>query len=369
MNRREALAVLAAAAAMPGAALADDDSGVSAEARALYARALVFDANSYPPLDGDFPFPKSMLDMARGSGVNAMKCSLGGFNGSFEDALGEIAFFQRIVEEYPADFMQIRRHADFAEAKRGGRMGILASFEAVSPLDGKVERIETFRNLGVRVMQLSYNLASPFGTGVMGDAKGRLTPLGAKAVAEMNKQGVALDLSHSNEATAMDAIAASAKPVLITHAGCAAIHAHPRNKSDALLRAVAGKGGTVGIYDLCYLTPSPKQPTLDDYMAHMTHALKVCGEDHVGIGSDASVRPVDISPKGMAEFQKDEDQRQKAGVAAPEEDRPNYVIGLNTPRRPEIIADALLKRGYSARVAEKVLGTNFTDALGRTWAA
>ena len=69
----------------------------------------------------------------------------------------------------------------------------------------------------------------------------------------------------------------------------------------------------------------------------------------------------------MADYQKNEDQRHKAGVAAPEEDRPLYVIGLNTPRRSEIIADALLKRGYKARVAEKVLGLNFTDTLGRIW--
>ena len=183
----------------------------------------------------------------------------------------------------------------------------------------------------------------------------------------MNKQGVAIDLSHSNETTSFDVLKASARAALITHAGCAAIHPHPRNKSDALLRAVAQKGGVVGIYDLCYLTASPKQPTLDDYMAHMLHALNVCGEDHVGIGSDSALAPWDTSPAAMADFKKDEEHRHKAGVAAPEEDRPLYVIGLNTPRRSEIIADALLKRGYKPRAVEKVLGLNFTDALGRIW--
>jgi membrane dipeptidase len=131
---------------------------------------------------------------------------------------------------------------------------------------------------------------------------------------------------------------------------------------------IANKGGVIGIYDLPYLTPSPKQPTLGDYMAHMTHALDICGEDHVGVGSDSALTAWDTSPAAMAAFQKDEAARHKAGVAAPGEDaRPLYVIGLNTPRRSEIIADALLKRGYKARVAEKVLGRNFTDALGRIW--
>jgi len=124
----------------------------------------------------------------------------------------------------------------------------------------------------------------------------------------------------------------------------------------------------VGIFDLPYLTPSPRQPTLDDYMAHMTHALNVCGEDHVGIGSDTELAPRDTSPEAMAAFRKDEDDRRKAGVAAPGEDgRPMYVIGLNKPRRSEVIADALLKGRYKTTAVEKVLERNFTDALGRIW--
>jgi membrane dipeptidase len=373
MNRRDTLAALssvAGVALLSGRAHAADGvspENVSPAAARLYKNALVFDANLSPPLQDKFPFPQSMLDMVRQSGVTAVKTSLGGFDNGFADTVDEIAFFQRVFEEYPDVFLQVRRHRDFEEAKRTKRMGVLLSFEAVSPLEEKIDHIELFRNLGVRVMQLTYNKASPFGTGVLGDPKGSLTPLGAKAVAAMNTQGVAIDLSHSNEATSFEVLKISSRPALITHAGCSAIHPHPRNKSDGLLRAVAQKGGAVGIYDLCYLTASPKQPDLDDYMAHMLHALNICGEDHVGIGSDSALGPWDTSPAAVAEYNKNEDQRHKAGVAAPEEDRPLYVIGLNTPRRSEIIADALLKRGYTARVAEKVLGLNFTNALARIW--
>jgi membrane dipeptidase len=370
MNRRDMLAAMGAATAVAAVgprAFADDDSAASAQARAVYKRALVFDANSYPPLDGEPPYPQDRFDMIRASGVTAMKSSLGGFNNSFEDTVAEIAGYQYVIELYPDNLMQIRIHADFARAKQENKLGILFSFETVTPLDGKPERIEPFRGLGVRVMQITYNVATPFGMGCLGDPEGGLTDLGRKAIEAMNKQGVALDLSHSNVKTSLDALSATKKTAIITHAGCDAIHKHPRNKPDNLLRAVADQGGVIGIYDLCYLTPSPKQPTLDDYMAHMTHALKVCGEDHVGIGSDSAMSPWDTSPKAMAAFQKDEDNRHKAGVAAPEENRPLYVIGLNTPMRSEIIADALLKRGYSERVAEKVLGLNFTNALKNSW--
>jgi membrane dipeptidase len=296
-----------------------------------------------------------------------MKTTLGGIDEKFEDAVDEISFMQRMIEQYPDVYLQVRRHTDFARAKQEKRVGIVLSFEAATMLEDKLDRFELFRGLGVLVMQLSYNKQSPFGMGVLGDPHAGLTALGHKAVAKMNEQGIAVDISHANEATSFGVLETSARPVLITHAGCAAVYSHPRNKSDALLRAVAGKGGTVGIYDLPYLEPSPKQPTLDDYMAHMTHALSVCGEDHVGIGSDSNLAPFDTSPKAMADFRKEQAHRQRSGLAAPGEDRLPYVIGLNTPRRSEVIADALLKRGYPARVAEKVLGLNFIDALGRIW--
>src|ERR1700722_18463466 len=360
MNRREMITAGSAAAFLTGAMHATEAPvGVSPEAARLYANAIVFDANLSPPVQDKFPLPKSMLDMARQSGVTAMKTTLGGIDGTFQEAVEEISFMQRMIEQYPDVYLQVRRHGDFVLAKQEKRIGIILSFEAATMLEDKLDRIELFRGLGVLVMQLSYNKQSPFGTGVLGDPHAGLTALGRKAVAKMNEQGIAIDISHANETTSLGVLQASTRPALITHAGCAAIYPHPRNKNDALLRAVAQKGGAVGIYDLPYLTPSPKQPTVDDYMAHMSHALSVCGEDHVGVGSDSDLGPWDTSPRAMADFRKEEEHRQKSGLAAPGEDRPPYVVGLNTPRRSEIIADALLTRGYPGRVAEKVLGLNF----------
>ena len=94
-----------------------------------------------------------------------------------------------------------------------------------------------FRDLGVRVMQLSYNRKSPFAAGVMEPDGGGLTPLGREAVKEMNKLGIAIDISHANPATTADVLALSSQPVVMTHAGSAAVHAHPRNKSDEQLRS------------------------------------------------------------------------------------------------------------------------------------
>ena len=369
MDRREfALGAnaLAMAAFAPSARALD--GGVSSAARSVWRRSIVLDGNIGPQFSGEtFPLPQADLDIARASGLTALKTSIGGFNGSFEDTLAEIGYYLRAFEAHPSVFMQIRTIADFATAKRAGKLGVIFGFENAACLEDKVDRIELFRNLGVRVMQLSYNLTSPFGAGVLAPAEATLTDLGRQAVAKMNGVGVALDLSHANPATTTAAMAASTKPVIMSHGGCVAVHPHPRNKTDDELRALAAKGGVFGIYDLPYLTASPRQPTLDDYMAHMTHALDLMGEDHVGIGSDTSFGAMDHSPGSQARFDEMERQRHAAGVAAPEEDRMTYTEGLNRPDRALVIADALMKRGYPARVAEKVLGANFLRVFGEIW--
>ena len=341
---------------------------ISESVAELYNHALVLDCNSGLPIEGgQLPLPQNDLDLVRESGINVVKSSLAGIKGDFAEAVKEIAYVDQMIEVHPSYFTQVRVSADLERAKREAKMGIILSFESVEMLEGKLESFDLFRNFGIRVMQLSYNRKSPFAAGVMEPKGGGLTPLGKEAVKKMNAIGITIDLSHANESTTTDVLAASSKPVIVSHAGCAAIHPHPRNKTDDQLRALADKGGVLGIYDLPYLAASPKQPTLDDYMAHMEHALKVAGEDHVGIGSDVPVKPFDTSPKALAEFNKFVEERQKSGLAAPEEDRPVYVVGLNIPRKLEVIADQLLKRGYSAALTEKVLGGNFVRVLTETW--
>jgi membrane dipeptidase len=380
VNRRDftfaAASVAAAAAFGGGDAKAEEPApAISREARALHRRAIVLDANLGPPAWYDFKPPgwddaqvtPDTVDSVRRSGLTAMKLTVGGFNAPFEDTLAEIAAVQRLIEGRTDLFMQIRRAEEIDAAKRTGKLGIIFSFESAAALEDKLDRINLFRALGVRVMQLSYNMPSAFGAGVLSPPDAGLTELGREAIARMNELGVAIDLSHANTATAAAAMKASARPVLMTHGGCAAVHPHPRNKTDTELRALAEKGGVLGIYDLFYLTPSPRQPNVDDYMAHMVHALDVCGEEHVGIGSDASFDSLDLSPEARADWDKVLAARKEAGMAAPEEDRMPYTEGLNQSDRTLVIADALLRRGYPARVVEKVLGANFVRAFREIW--
>lgn len=167
---------------------------------------------------------------------------------------------------------------------------------------------------------------------------------GWAAVKEMNHVGVAVDLSHSGYRTTADAIATSSKPVLVSHAGCAALHAHPRNKPDDTLKSLADRGGYFGVYLMPYLVASPAMPTRQDVLDHVVHAINVCGADHVGIGSDGGFGKIVTNPAQKAQLDADIARRQQLGVAAPEVDRFPYVPDLSGPDHMLVIAEELSRR-------------------------
>jgi membrane dipeptidase len=332
----------------------------------LYREAFVLDCNALESIGAQFN-DAGRFQALRDSGISALKTTLGGANGTFEEAVADVAAAQALTERHPELFIKVRGHADLERAKAEHKVAVIFSFEAASMLADKLERIELFRNLDVLIMQLSYNRGTPLGHGCLDGESGGLTGLGRAAIARMNELGVALDLSHSNTQTTAQAIEDSRKPPLITHAGCRAVFTHPRNKRDEEMKALADRGGVMGIYMLPFLTPDTQQPMLADYMRHMIHALDVCGEDHVGIGTDTAF--FTVTDADLEALEKEADDRRKQGVGAPGENRPPYLPDINTPRKLERVADALLHHGYPASVADKVLGLNFSRALKETWVA
>jgi membrane dipeptidase len=371
MTRRQFTRTLGSAAALatlsPVLGWATDEVKVSEAAAKIYRDSFVLDGNALAWIGSLLgkPDQANVTKVVRGSGITAIKSTLGGATGNFEEAVNDIAAADQLIEKRGELFLKVRTHGDFERARKEQKLGVIYSFESANMLEDKIERIELFRQLGVRVMQLNYNRRTPFGVGCLDGETDGLTELGRQAIAKMNEVGVALDLSHSNTQTTADGIATSTKPPLITHAGCRAVYVHPRNKEDRELKALADKGGVVGIYMLPYITASPRQPMLDDYMQHLEHALKICGEDHVGVGSDVPFFQVDDSD--LEEMKKATEKRKADGIAAPGEDRPTYIPNLNTPRKMELIADALLKRGQKSGVVEKVMGLNFKRAFGEIW--
>jgi membrane dipeptidase len=337
----------------------------------LYRRAIVIDglAEAFDTEPRTLPVAAAALAAAAKSGLTAVNFTVVGPGAGFEQTVAAIAYIERVVEADPETYLLVRRISDVPRAKVLGRLGLILGFQTTEMLGGDLARLELFRNLGVRVMQLTYNGRSLFGDGCLEPGNAGLSNLGREAVARMNELGIAVDVSHSGARTTQEAIAASARPILISHSGCRAVFDNPRNKEDAALRALAEKGGVVGIYLMPFLSAGPGPVTTEDLLRHVDHARDVCGEDHVGIGSDQGVAPVDDTPEYRKNLAAEVEARRKAGVSAPGEspDRPPFIPELNTARRMERIAEELDRRGYRSRAIEKILGANFERALGEIW--
>ena len=332
-------------------------------------RRLMINGNIVIPGNCDEPLNDEEKALIRAAGISALKTTAGGSQGSYAETLEELASYAKVFANNPGVFMKVDSVADIEAAFATERVGIILGFEASTMHEGKTERVAEFARRGVRAMQLSYNVASPFGTGVMvAEGPQGLTELGRDAMAVMEANRVLLDLSHSDRETTLEAIKVSTHAPAITHAGCSAVNPHPRNKTDDVLRALAEKGGVVGLYALSYLTPDMKQTPLAAYMAHLEHALNTCGEDHVGIGSDAFMLAFDTSPESMAAWDESIVARREAGVAAPGEGPMPFVEGLNGPQRMPVIADKLALLGYKSGVVDKVMGRNFERVMKQAWA-
>ncbi|MFY9844626.1 MAG: dipeptidase [Terriglobales bacterium] len=333
---------------------------------ALYKNAIIIDSLCGPFVDMD-AINADAIKTVQQSGITAVNFTIS--DPTFEGTVGNISTIETLVEQHPETFLIVRRHADIARAKRENKIGIMPGFQYTAFLEEKPERIEMFRQLGVRIMQLTYNNRSIFGDGCLEPGNAGLSKAGIAAVKKMNEIGVALDLSHSGYRTTAEGIAASAKPVLITHSGCAAVYAHPRNKPDEILKSLADRGGYFGVYLMPYVVASPTVPTRVHVFDHVMHAIDVCGADHVGIGSDGSIQKTVLSAEQRAAFDKDIARRKQLGIGAPGEDRYPYVPDLNGPDHMEIIAIELAKRGQPSAVIEKVLGANFQRVIGEIWGA
>ncbi len=259
----------------------------------------------------------------------------------------------------------VRSLADLRAAKEARKAGFILGFQGATALGPDLQHLDEFYALGVRIMELTYNIRNLLGDGCLEPANAGLSTMGRRAVERMNAAGVLIDLSHCGQRTTAEAIELSKRPVAITHTACAALVDVPRNKRDEEMRRCAEKGGVVGIYFMPFLRASG-QPTSEDVIAHVEHALTVCGEDHVGIGTDGTISPIELTPAFVASHHKFVEERKSQGIAAPGEsaDVYNFCPDLNTTRRFETLGDKLLARGHSEAQVKKILGGNFARLFG-----
>jgi membrane dipeptidase len=310
---------------------------------------------------------------ARASGLTAVNVTMGYVSGPgepFEQTVREIARWDARLAGRPNDLIQVLTAADILRARRENRIGIIYGFQNAAMVGRDASRVDAFADLGVRVIQLTYNPANDLGGGSMAAGDPGLTAFGREVVERLNLNKIMVDLSHSGRQTCLDAARASRRPISINHTGCRALVDLPRNKSDEELRLVAERGGFVGIYFMPFLNPR-SLATPEDVVAHIDHAVNVCGEDHVGIGTDGGTTGIDDMPAYRAHMRAEVAQRRAAGIGAAGEnpDTLPFVERLSGPDQFHRLIALLDRRGYSEARIEKIMGLNFVAFAREVWGA
>jgi membrane dipeptidase len=302
--------------------------------------------------------------------VNVTLGYVGGPGDPFQYTLQTIRVWDDIVHRHSPDLVKVLRADDIIAAQRAGRIGVIYGFQNAAMMGNEAARAHLFAGLGVRVIQLTYNPANQLGDGCMAPGNHGLTAFGREVVAQLNAARVMVDLSHSGEHTCLDAARTSRAPISINHTGCRALANLPRNKTDEELRLVASRGGFIGIFFMPFLNVDG-HPHAEDVVAHIEHAIEVCGEDHVGIGTDGDVTGIDDLAAYRAHLAAEVANRRQAGLGAAGESADSYpfVVDLRGPGQFDRLAQLLRRRGHSEARVDKVLGGNFLQFAREVWAS
>jgi membrane dipeptidase len=370
MDRRTCLGLLAAAplamaAAPRGRGYSDAD----------YRRAIVIDGLGAPTdpdgRDGVWRYSARGAAELRQSGTTAIHVTMGAPGNQpdvFASTIAEMAATGQLIDANPELFVHARRAADIRAAKAAGKTALVLGVQDSSMIGTELDRIGELAGLGLRIMQLTYNLRNLSGDGALEPDNAGLSKLGRATIERIEAEKLLLDLSHGGQRTIAEGAAAATRPLTISHTGCRALHDNPRNTEDASMKLVADKGGVVGIYWMPFLVPSGK-PSASDLVRHLAHAVNVCGEDHVGIGTDGGLSALVINDEARERQRRFYEGRAARGIAAPGEgaDIFNYVADLNSHMRFRMLAGALSDAGWPAARIDKVLGANVLRLYGEAW--
>lgn len=242
------------------------------------------------------------LPRMRRGGLGALFVMVG--DSDAHQSLSLIDAVHRMCQEHPADFALCQNAAEVRRANRNGKIGLVMSIEGQSMFGERLANLRNWHRLGVRVASLTHGEgrrgphscalqidASHFGyldanaRQVLFRASKGLTPFARESLREMARLGIVCDLAHANDRTFWETLEWTDGPVAYTHGNCYRLCPHTRNCTDEMLKALAARGGVIGI---CFYGAfvDEREPTLDKLADHFLHALEVMGEDHVGVGTD-----------------------------------------------------------------------------------
>ena len=221
----------------------------------------------------------------RDGGLDAVHVTIA-YHEVFRETVLNIEQWNRWFERFPELIFHGRTGEDVRRAKETGRTAIFFGYQNPSPIEDDIGLVEINHTLGARFMQLSYNNQSLLATGCYEAEDPGLTRMGKQVVAEMNRVGMVVDMSHSADRSTLEAIEHSTRPIAITHANPAFWHPALRNKSDDVIRALGQSGGMLGFSLYPHHLKGKSDCTLKDFCDMIARTADLMGEDHIGIGTD-----------------------------------------------------------------------------------
>ncbi|TIN30195.1 MAG: peptidase M19 [Mesorhizobium sp.] len=253
---------------------------------------------------------------------------------------------------------------DMLAAKRAGKLGVVFGTQGATMLDDQLWRLELLTRMGFRVLGLAYTTANIFGDGCGERRDAGLSYLGEELVALANSLPLMIDLSHCGHRTRAETTALARAPVC-THSNADGLRSNGRNTEDATVKAMAEKGGMIGV---CGLPQSLADgtPTLDDVLDHVDHLVRLVGAEHVGIGVDyvekyqeqASV----VAPPSVVTW-----RTRRPDIFGPLSSfgRQSYPAGIETVTKLPNLSQGLLDRGYSREHTAAIMGGNWLETFRR----
>ncbi len=349
------------------------DAALAQRALDLHRKAVVIDTEGVAVLLPNVHLPqpdfegRPYLDRAREGGLTALNTTmgLGGIASGIDDLralLNAIYGYQVYFRLHADALMLIETVADVETAKRSGKLGVIFGVQNIAPkIEGDLTLLWNLYKLGLRIAQLTHNDRNAIGFGCLEDDDCGLTQFGKAAVSEMNRIGILVDLAHGGMRTALTTIDHSATPIIISHANARGLTQHRRNVTDEVLRALAARGGVIGVTFYAPFCQKARggRPNVEDVVDHIAYIANLVGIDHVGLGTDQFEAESEVRYAAFA-TQFADTQRGFTRETV-------YAEGVERVEHLPNLTAALIQRGFSDEDILKVLGANHLRLFGGVW--
>ena len=309
---------------------------------------------------------QAIFEQLQAAGVHAIHVTVA-YHENFSETVENLTGWNERFEQFSRFILPGRTAGDVRQAQASGRTAVFFGLQNCSPMEGDLGQIEILHGLGVRFMQLSYNHVGALATGWADEAHDEgITELGRRAIEEMNRTGLVIDMSHSAERSTLEAIDCSSRPIAISHANPRAWCATARNKSDTVLKALAERDGMLGFSLYPRHLAGGSDCTLQSFCAMVARTVELIGTEHLGIGSDLCQDQPDAVVRwmrtGVREDNPDADDATHSAIRFP--DQPTWFrSNLDMPR----IADGLRAIGFARDEVAAVMGMNWFRFFERSF--